>query len=134
MVSLFDMLALWFMIGVPIAIGMFAAKHFGLWTGIGAGLFSAIVCVAAVVISYRSRWRNTAQQRREFREKYTRIYRVLAVPTNGATTKKAQGAEIKIGDFGCGNNFEWRRFCARRARRRKNVHIPNRIVLNNPQR
>ena len=100
MVSFFDMFALWFMIGVPVAIGMFVAKHFGLWTGIGAGLLSAIVCVAAVVISYRARGRNTAQQRREFKEKYTRIYRVLAAPTDAAAIKKAQGAEIKVGDFG----------------------------------
>lgn len=100
MVSLFDMLALWLMIGVPLAIGMIVAKHFGSWTGVGAGLLSAIVSITVIGRYYHVRGRKNAQRRGEFREKYTRIYRVLAVPTDEAVIKKAQGAEIKVGDFG----------------------------------
>ena len=87
------------MIGVPILIGMFVAKHFGLSTGIVAGLVSAIVSIPAVCFYYHLQGRKRARRRLEFRQKYTRIYCVRGLPDQGVT-KVAQGAKIKIGDYG----------------------------------
>lgn len=85
---------------ISITIGETAAKHFGGLPGVGAGLLTATICVTIIGFFCRARWRKDAQQRREYKEKYTHIYRVLALPTDGAAVKKAQGAEIKVGDFG----------------------------------
>jgi hypothetical protein len=98
--SFIELLALLFGIGLPITIGMLVSKQFGVWTGVEAGLFSAIPCVASVVLFYRAYWRRNAKRRQEWKEKYSRVYRVIAVPTNDSLAKKAQGAEIKIGDYG----------------------------------
>ena len=69
MVSLFDMFALWIVIGVPVASGYIVAKKFGLWPGIGAGLLLAVPCVLIVCRIYRARWRRIEQRRRELKEK-----------------------------------------------------------------
>jgi hypothetical protein len=100
MVSFPDMMALWLIFGVPIAIGMFTAKRFGFCVGLVAGLVSAIPCVGGVVLFYRARWRRNTQRRHEWKEKYCGIYRVIAFPTEEKSIKKAQGADIKIGDCG----------------------------------
>ena len=94
------MIAGWLIVGVSIAIGMAVAKNFGPWPGVGAGLLSAIASIFVVGFYYRARWRKRAQQRCEYREKYTRVYRVLTLPTDEAAIKKARGAEIRVGDFG----------------------------------
>jgi len=95
-----ELLALIFIISVTLSVGNAVSDKFGRLAGIGAGAVSAFVCVVAVILFYRVAGRRHAQQCREFREKYTRIYRVLAVPTDEAAIKKAQGAEIKAGDYG----------------------------------
>jgi hypothetical protein len=63
MVSFFDLMALWFAIGLPIAIGLIVAKKFGLWLGIGAGLIAGVVCILIVIHGYRSRWKKIPQPR-----------------------------------------------------------------------
>ena len=100
MVSLFDMIALWILVGIPVAVGIFVAKHDGRWVGFCAGLLSTIVCVTIVVISYRIRWRRNAQHRREWKKKYSGIYCVIALPTDAAIIKMPEGAEIRPGDYG----------------------------------
>lgn len=98
--TVFELLALIFVVYVSISVGNVVAKNFGIWAGIGAGLASAVICIGLVALMYRANGRRLEQQRHDFREKYTRIYRVLTVPTDGTAIKKAQGAEIKVGDFG----------------------------------
>ena len=88
------------MVFISITIGETIAKHFGGLPGVGAGLLTATLCVTVISLVCRARWRKDAQQRREYKEKYIRVFRVLALPTDGAAVKKAQGAEIKVGDFG----------------------------------
>jgi hypothetical protein len=100
MVSFPDMMALWLVIGVPIAIGMLVAKHFGSWAGIVAGFASPIVCVTVAGLAYRVRWRRLAQHCSEWKERYCGIYRIEAIPTDEKSIKKAKDAEIKIGDYG----------------------------------
>jgi hypothetical protein len=100
MVSLIDLLTFIFVIDVPFLTGFFVAKDFGIWTGTGAGILSATVCVTAVVLSYRKRWQRARQRQKELSEKYRMIYRVVAVPTDANSILKAEGAEIKIGDYG----------------------------------
>jgi hypothetical protein len=100
MVSMFDIMAVWFAIGVPIVIGMFVAKKFGLWPAIGAGLLTVVPCVISVVRAYRARWRRNSQRRQEWKLKYSGIYRVIALPTDETVIKTPQGAEIKVGDYG----------------------------------
>lgn len=88
-----------FMLLVPFTVGIIVGKNYGVWTGIIAALLSAVPCAASVVLFYRSYWRKAAQRREALKSRYTRIYRVQKLPTDGAT-KIAQGASIKIGDYG----------------------------------
>ncbi|HEV2328838.1 MAG TPA: hypothetical protein VGY56_08645 [Verrucomicrobiae bacterium] len=99
-VTFIELLALIFVISVTLLVGEAVTDKFGRMAGIGAGALSAFVCIIAVILFYRVAGRQHAQQCREFREKYTRVYRVLAMPANEAAIKKAQGAEIKVDDFG----------------------------------
>src|SRR6266566_10044787 len=98
--TIIELVAVIFIIFVTTETGKFVAKNYGIWAGIGAGILSATMCVIALVLFYRANGRRFDERRRELREKYCRIYRVLAVPSDGAAIKKAQGAEIKVGDFG----------------------------------
>jgi hypothetical protein len=100
MVTIFDILALWFALGVPIVVGTIVAKKFGFWPGIGAGVLLLGPCVFLVVRSYRAHWRRSAQRRDELRAKYCQVYRVVALPTDPSVIKKPEGAEMRIGDFG----------------------------------
>jgi len=98
--TIFEMLAVVLMIFVPISLGQFAAKRFGVLPGVGVGILSAILCAIVVVLFYRARGRQHENRRRELREKYRGIYRVIGLPSDGTNVKKPQGAEIKIGDYG----------------------------------
>jgi hypothetical protein len=98
--TLFELLAAIFVIFVPFLIGNTVTKNYGIWSGIVAGFFSAIVCIALVICLYRVQARQLKQRRDELREKYKQVYRVLALPTDKAHIKKADGSEIKIGDYG----------------------------------
>lgn len=88
------------MVGVPAAVGYVVAKNYGVWVGIGAGLLSAVPCIAATCLFYRMRWRKCARRRQECKQKYGWIYRVVALPTDETTIKKPGDAEIKVGDYG----------------------------------
>jgi hypothetical protein len=100
MVTFIDMMALWVLIGVPIIIGQVVAKKFGLWPGIGAGLLSAVACLIGLARVYGARGERNAKRRREWKEKYCGIYRVIGLPTDETVIKKPPGAEIRVGDFG----------------------------------
>jgi hypothetical protein len=95
-----ELLTLCFTISLPVAIGLLLARRFGLWVGIAAGLFLATVNIITICLLYRARWRRQAQKRQECREKYTHVYRILALPSHEGGIKKAQGAEIRVGDCG----------------------------------
>jgi membrane protein implicated in regulation of membrane protease activity len=99
-VTMIEMLALIFVIYIPILVGNIVAKKFGVWAGIGAGVLTAVICVTAVILFYRATGRQHEQRRRELREKYRGIYRVISVPADAKNIKGAQFAEIKIGDYG----------------------------------
>ncbi len=49
MVSLFDFACLWLAIGLPLAVGCFVGKMFGLWPGIILGILLAAPCVVAAI-------------------------------------------------------------------------------------
>jgi hypothetical protein len=95
-----NLLAGWLVVGISVIIGEIVAKNFGPLPGVGAGLLAGILCVTAAVLFYRARWRKNAQRRRELREKYRGIYRVVELPPHESSIKKPEGAEIKIGDYG----------------------------------
>lgn len=98
--TIFEMLAVVLMIFVPISLGQFAANRFGVLPGVGVGILSAILCAIVVVLFYRARGRQHENRRRELREKYRGVYRVIGLPADETNIKKPQGAEIKVGDFG----------------------------------
>ena len=98
--TLLELLAAIFVISIPFLIGNIVAKSHGMSAGIIAGLASAIGCVGVVILVFRKIQHQLNRRRIELREKYKRIYRVLALPTGETTVKKPEGAEIKIGDYG----------------------------------
>jgi membrane protein implicated in regulation of membrane protease activity len=98
--TLFELLAAIIVIFVPFLIGSTVTKSYGIWSGIGAGFFSAIVCIALVIVFYRVQARQLKQRRDELRGKYKQIYRVLTLPTDETRIKKPEGSEIKVGDYG----------------------------------
>ena len=98
--TLIELLAVVFVVTVTAAIGKSVASKYGTWSGIGAGIFAASVCVVIVVIFYRWSWRRDSRRLQELRVKYRAIYRVTAVPSDPRIIIKPEGAEIKIGDYG----------------------------------
>lgn len=94
-----ELLALMIIVYVPIFIGNILAKTFGIWAGIGVGVLAAVTCMTAVILFYRASGRRHEKRRRELREKYLEIYRVVSIPEEGNITKQ-QGAEIKVSDYG----------------------------------
>jgi len=100
MVTILELLALLFIVGVPLTVGRVIADYHGVWVGVGAGVLSAGVCGAVVLLLYRASGRRHEQRRLELREKYRAIYRVIALPTELDKIQKAEGAEIRIGDYG----------------------------------
>jgi hypothetical protein len=98
--TIFELFALIFMIYFPVLIGNLVAKNYGVGAGTGAGILSAAICVTSVFLSYRAHGRRYEERRRELRENYRGIYRVIVLPTDTNNTRKPQGAEIKVGDYG----------------------------------
>lgn len=98
--TIFELLALIFVIYVPFLVGSVVAKKYGDLAGTGAGIFSALVCVSFVVLFYRHSKRQQEHQRIKLKETYRGIYRVVSIPSNQINVKKRQGDEIKIGDYG----------------------------------
>jgi hypothetical protein len=98
--TLSEILAAIFLISVPILIGNMAAKSHGMWAGVMAGVFSAIGCLAVVILFFRTLQRQRNRRRNELKEKYKRVYRVLALPNRDTSIKKLQGTDIRIGDYG----------------------------------
>jgi len=97
--TIIEMLALIVIVYIPISIGNMAAKRFGVLAGIGAGLISALVCIAALILFYRVSSRQSEQQRRELNKIYPSIYRVVSVPSDKQCVLRAEGASIEIGDY-----------------------------------
>lgn len=98
--TIIELFALIFVIYIPILTGSVVAKKFGTGAGIGAGILSAAACITVVILFYRGRGRQHEKRRRELREKYRTVYRVIALPSDESNIQKPQGAEIKIGDYG----------------------------------
>lgn len=99
-VTIFEMLALVILIGVPIFAGKLVTQKFGLKSGIASGILSGIPCLTAVILFYRISGRRYEQRKHELREKYQNVYRVISLPTGETNIKKSPGAEIRIGDYG----------------------------------
>lgn len=100
MVTIFEFLAFLLIIGIPISVGKLVGNYFGVWLGIGSAIFSSGFCVVFVFLLYRASGRRYEQRQRELREKYRGVYRVLALPTESGKVRKAQGSEIRVGDYG----------------------------------
>lgn len=98
--TIVELLAFILIIFASFFMGQMVAKNFGVEAGIGAGILSGVVCIAAVILLYRFSGRRHAQRQRELRDKYRGIYRVLILPKDERNIKKPQGAEIKVGDYG----------------------------------
>lgn len=98
--TIIELLAAIFVISIPFLVGSTVTKSYGVWAGIVAGFFSAIVCIALVICLYRVQARQLKQRRDELRERYKQVYRVLTLPTDKTCIKKPEGSEIKVGDYG----------------------------------
>ena len=99
-VTLIDLLAVIFMIDVPILTGMFVARNFGVWPGVAAGILAAPASIGAVVAFYKWSWRLDDRRCAEVREQYRGIYRVIQIPPDKKNVRLAESAEIRIGDYG----------------------------------
>lgn len=98
--TLFELLMVIFVIGVPLGIGMNAAKAGGILIGIGTWILSMLVCLAAVAIFQIVLQRSSRRRRRKLRTKYPGVYRVLVVPDDKTCIRKPEGAAIRVGDYG----------------------------------
>jgi len=98
--TLIELLAISFVIGVPVFTAAAVSTRYGRITGVTSGLLAVPVCILLVVFFYRQTWRREERLRRELREKYRAIYRVTALPTEPRSIVKPVGAEIIVGDYG----------------------------------
>ena len=99
-VTLIDMLAVIFVLIVPLITFDVVETRFGRSSGIAAGLLSGVAAVITIVAFYWWMGRLNEQKLRELEEKYPLVYRVTALPTDTSGIVKAEGAEIEVGDFG----------------------------------
>jgi len=98
--TLIELLIVMFIVAVTGIVEESVTRKLGRWSGIGAGAITLIICVVAMVLFYRWSWHRDRKRLQELREKYHRIYRVLALPSDQKIVAKPDGAEIKIGDYG----------------------------------
>jgi hypothetical protein len=98
--TIIELLALIFVIFIAIEVARHVADHHGLWAGVVAGVVSAGLCAIVVAIFYWAVGRQREQRRRELREKYRGVFRVIALPTDPNKIQKPEGAEIRTGDYG----------------------------------
>lgn len=100
MVSLFDLIVLWLMIGIPVAIGLITADQLGLLAGVAIGLLSGVICISIGSVLYRSRWRAHNKQLKELKARYRWVYQVVAIPADLSKARMAEGTVIKVEDYG----------------------------------
>lgn len=77
-----------------------ASSSYGLWWGIGAGLLAGVLSILLVILFYCWNWRRQERTLAELRKKYTAIYQVNTVPSDPQIIILAEGAEIRVGDYG----------------------------------
>ncbi len=99
-VTVIELFAVWFVIAVPLITFQAVAPSFGKWAGIVAALISAVASVKAVVAFYRWAGRCREQEERDLIQKYSLVYRLLALPTYPSSIVKAEGTDIAVGDYG----------------------------------
>ena len=97
-IELFFLLVL---IGIGTGTRSYVARFFGVWAGIVAGVFATIGFLALTNFLGKNSHRRHC---RKMAKKYTRIFRVVALPTDEKVIIKPKGSEIKLGDNGweCG--------------------------------
>ncbi len=74
-------------------------ETFGPWWGIAAAVSSGSISVFTVVLFYRWTWRRDKRGLQKARDKFQKIYRVIAEQSNPKVIVKPDGAEIRVGDF-----------------------------------
>jgi hypothetical protein len=85
---------------IMLAWVIFSPAYDRLWGVLAAEFLAALLCIIAVVLFYRWLWRLDERGLRNVRERYRHIYRVIAMPTDPTVIVIAEGAEIRVGDFG----------------------------------
>jgi len=98
--TIIEVMAVIFIIAVSVETAKFVSLRYGKTAGIGAGLFGGMVSSAIVVLFYCWIGRQNQRRLQDVRERYTSIYRVTSPPTDEKSIKRAEGAEIRVGDYG----------------------------------
>ena len=98
--TLIELLAVILIVAVTGLVEETVTRKVGRWTGIGAGAVTLIICVIGVAFFYRWSWNRDRKRLQELREKYRRIFRVLALPSQQKIVARPDGAETRIGDYG----------------------------------
>src|ERR1041385_789145 len=98
--TLIELLAVMLIVAVTGIVEESVTRKVGRWTWIGAGAVTLIICVIGVGLFYRWSWKRDRKRLQELQEKYRRIFRVLALPSDQKIVAKPDGAEIRIGDYG----------------------------------
>lgn len=98
--TLFDLLAVAFVVHVTMLTWGAVARTYGTWWGIGAALSAGSLCVTAVVLFYYGMGALDERGLRKARDRYREIYRVTSVPAAPRVIIIPEGAEIRVGDYG----------------------------------
>src|SRR5579862_5451506 len=87
--------------GISVLAGQIVASKHGTWAGIGLGISSGAAVVGVFILL---RWANqhyyVQPRRRQLRDRYRYIYKVIALPGNLIDVRKPIGAELVVGDYG----------------------------------
>lgn len=98
--TIIELLALIFVLFVSIEVGKYVGDRHGTGAGVVAGCVAGVGCTIVVAIFYWVTGRRDERRRAELREKYRWIYRVVEVPRDVQKMIRAEGAEIRVGDYG----------------------------------
>lgn len=98
--TLIDLLAAMVVFTATMVTWNAAAARYGTWWGIGAAFSAGSLSVTTIVLLNRWMWRRDQRRLQKARDKYRKIYRVIATPAEPRIIAMPEGAEIRVGDYG----------------------------------
>jgi hypothetical protein len=98
--TVFEVLALAFVLSATLCLWRAVTPVYGQRWGMLAAFGGGLLSVTLVVLLYRWSWRRDERLLQAARENYRKIYRVIAAPADPEIIGMADGAVIRVGDFG----------------------------------
>lgn len=98
--TLIELLAMIIIVAAVSSTWTIVRGKYGIGMGLAAALAVTLLCASLIVVFYHFSGKRFAVEFKDLSEKYATIYRVLSPPDGSAPVLKAEGADIRAGDYG----------------------------------